>query len=190
MWTPRGKSGDPGEINARGELFTFSNRRPEEAVLNDAGRIFIANIARTPTGAADMFAHLTNTSQRDVHVFKIYITTAAAETISANLGTNKALTGSTALVLGATTFGSLNGTKNFNPTVTFGTGVDITGFDADALVVDTIKINAANQEILRKYDERIIVGPNQMLFLTATTGAVAVTGYVVFGYPFTFKETA
>lgn len=190
MWTPRGKSGDPGEINARGELFTFSNRRPEEAVLNDAGRLFVAKVSNTPGGAGNAFCALTNTGTRDLHVFRAYVTTASAETITLYLGANRTLTGSTAVAMGAVTFGSLNSGKNFNPSVTFGTGTNITGYDANALEVDLFKINANNQEILRNYDGRIVLTANTVLYARATTGSVAAVLYFVFGYPFTVKETA
>ena len=173
-----GKSGHAVEANARGLLYTYN--RGEDALLNDLGRLFLAFASATPTaGAARVFAHIANTSGRNLSVVEFIFTCTAGEVVDVFLGPKEqaALTGGT-----STALTSLNGGRSQAPSVAFNVGVGITGFSSTAVNVDFLAITAANAVDRRTPQGQIVIPDGGILYAKSVTSGAAIKFGVILGY--------
>jgi hypothetical protein len=127
----------------------------------------------TPTGAGDYFLYMKNTSTDPIVCEGFQIQAPTNEIISITLG----MTGTP--VGGSTTLPSnLYAGSPKRAVGTFETGADITGLSG-GMVVAKYAIAASNESKFRNFDADIVIPQNQTLTMSATTGAIALLGFIV-----------
>ena len=183
-----GANGVPIGGDSRGNLFSRAVDRSEEADWNGYGHLFVAHVSNTPTGAADVYAHLANTDTngRSLEIISLEFNAAAAETVKVYLGPDTAIVGGTSTAVAA-----LNPASGFSPAVDYNIGVDITVFDATAStrVVGLVAVDVAKGVGVWTPKGRVIVPPGWALWLSEITGAIAQVSLLTFGVPLKDTET-
>ena len=149
----------------------FSNHVKQEA--------YTITLSQTPTGAGDVFLYIKNSNQSaDLNIWMFGVRVAAAESIKLWLGGTGTPVGGTAVV-------PVNRTANSGHVAqgTFLVGNDITGLTAaTANPGNQIFFPADNASHPWECPCGIIIPPNSIFYVTATTGAIAINMDVLMEY--------
>ena len=132
----------------------------------DGGVHFCATLSRTPTGAADVFFYLKNTSTKLLIIDQIDIYAASAESIKAYLGDAGTPSGGSTL-----TPANLNAGSGSVADCTCQDGVNITTLSGGVALCE---LYGSTTMVQYPFPGGIIVPRNKVLTLYSVTGAVAI----------------
>lgn len=184
MPTVTNAAGIPGGVTSENRQMVQSySTKYAEAVAREQGWAFaFTDTAVTPTGAADRFCRISNTSSDTLVVTRIRIQVATADDFDVLLCANYTSAGTH----GSATPVNMNAAmQSSNTWLTtkgdFESDVDITG-DSGAVTLARIRCAVADTDYeLDMSEHPIIVPGGYSLLLAQVTGGLA-TGYTVFGY--------
>jgi hypothetical protein len=127
----------------------------------------------TPTGAGDVFLYLKNTDADPIVCEGLNIRAASNEIIVIRLGVTGTPAGGAATVPANLTAGAATTARGV-----FQTGNDITGLTNGTEAI-TFHVAGSNNSEFRNFDADLVIPENQTLIIKATTGAIALQGFLV-----------
>ncbi len=154
------------KVDSNKRLNTFSvSVDTQHDVNHNTGECYSIVVSKTPTGAADVFLYVKNTSEDDLVITSLKLYTASAESVQIKLGdTGTPVSGSTNAPVNRNT----DSGKTFSGTVL--DGVNITGLSGGAVVDEVFGSTTMNKW---GWSSGLILPKNGILSLYAVTGGVA-----------------
>lgn len=156
---------DGAQVTSKGRLKTNAVTLSEERDGSHSGLSFCSAISKTPTGAADVFYYLKNTSEKDLIVYHFDIYSASAESITIHLGDTGTPVDGADLTPTNTNAGSGEVAD-----ATSQDGVNITGLSGGATVCELFASTTMEDHVIAS---GLFVPRNKTMTLYSVTGGVA-----------------
>ena len=168
------RTGTSAQVTSDGKLKTYAvSEAPQMHINENSGESYHAIISKTPaSGGNNCFFYLKNTSSDDIHVKKLRIQTASAESIQVKLNDSGTPIGGT-----TNTPVSQNAGSGRAASATCLDGTDITGLSGGSVVDEVF---GTTTMALYEWSSSLIIPKNRTLTLYAVTTNVALKATLSF----------